>query len=174
MDHPPAITCLAALFTGNLGWQMTVLLDNLNHRLCETLNLGQFATMFCATVDVGYAAIEFAAAGAPSGVLVKRGEGTASLLDGSGLPLGLLPSATYPSRHASLPPGSSLFLVSDGLLEMRGHDGAMLGSAGVSAAACRAVPEPGAGRIVAALVEDLIRRAAAPPQDDLTVICLSR
>lgn len=67
-----------------LAAEPSLLLQNLNHRLCETLGLGQFATMFFATIDLAYAAIEFAAAGAPAGVLVGGAAAPPALLDGSG------------------------------------------------------------------------------------------
>jgi sigma-B regulation protein RsbU (phosphoserine phosphatase) len=158
----------------SLAAEPSLLLENLNLRLCEVLGLGQFVTIFFAALDIGYAAIEFAAAGAPAAVLVGGIDEPPCLLDGSGLPLGLMRSASYPSRHASLPYGSSLFLVSDGVLETRDRDGAMLDAAGFGAVACRTAREGDAARVVAAVVDDFARRVAAPPEDDLTVVCLRR
>jgi sigma-B regulation protein RsbU (phosphoserine phosphatase) len=157
-----------------LAAEPSLLLENLNHRLCETLGLGQFATMFFATIDLAYAAIEFAAAGAPAGVLVGGADAPPALLDGSGLPLGLMRSAAYPSRQASLPRGASRALVSDALMEARDCSGAMLDTAGFTASACRAARAPTAAGIVDALVSDFNQRVCHSPEDDLTVVCVRR
>lgn len=156
----------------SLAAEPSLLLENLNLRLCETLGLGQFATIFFAALDLEYASIEFAAAGAPAAALLGGGDEAPCLLDGSGLPLGLMKSASYPNRHASLPPGSSLFLVSDGLLETRDRSGAILDAAGFAAMARRAARAADASSIVNAVIDDFARRVAGPPEDDLTLVCL--
>jgi sigma-B regulation protein RsbU (phosphoserine phosphatase) len=158
----------------SLAGEPSLLLENLNRRMCETLSLGQFATMFFATIDLAYAAIEFAAAGAPAGVLVEAADAAPALLDGSGLPLGLMRSATYPSRQASLPHGAALILVSDALMEARDCSGAMLDIEGFTASACRAAGAPTAAGIVEALVSDFNQRVCHSPIDDLTVVCIRR
>ncbi len=105
-------------------------------------------------------------------MLVGGPDAPPSLLDGSGLPLGLAAQATYPSRHAALPAGASLVLVSDGLLETRAGGGPMLDDAALSAAACRAAREPSAAGIVNAMLQDFNLRVGGPPQDDLSVVCV--
>ncbi len=157
-----------------LAAEPSLLLENLNQRLCETLSLGQFATIFLATFDLAYAAIEYAAAGTPSGMLLAGGDAPPAPLDGTGLPLGLMASATYPSRHAALPRGASLVLVSDGLLEAHDRGGAMLGMAAFTASASRAARAASATGVVEAVMADFNQSVCKSPEDDLTVVCIRR
>jgi serine phosphatase RsbU (regulator of sigma subunit) len=82
--------------------------------------------------------------------------------------------ATYPSRQAALPPGASLVLVSDPLMEARDCSGAMLDIEGFTAGACRAARAPTATGIAEALVSDFNQCVCHSPIDDLTVVCVRR
>ena len=127
--------------------------------------------MFHAAIDVDDHRMDFAAAGAPAIALVGGGA-PATLLDGSGLPLGLAARARHPCRHAVLPPGCSLFLVSDALLEAPDADGAGPGEAGALALAERCAEEADAAAAVDAIARHYAQRLAGPGEDYLTAICL--
>ena len=102
-------------------WQRTgraeEFLRKLNQRLCEVLPTGQFATMFCATIDFATHSIEYASAGAPPQLYRASRERPFEIISQSSLPLGILPSATYESNAAPFLPGGELILYSDGLIE---------------------------------------------------------
>jgi PAS domain S-box-containing protein len=78
------------------------------------------ATMFCAIVDHAAGTVTYSCAGHPPPVLVTA-EGDCRLLDQArSLPLGVLPAGW--ERHqatAALPPGATLMLYTDGLVERR-------------------------------------------------------
>ncbi|QJE72936.1 response regulator [Aerophototrophica crusticola] len=79
-------------------------LTMLNRPLKDLLPVGQFATCFYAVIDPVEGSLSYAAAGAPSPLLLR--DGTATLLDASGLMLGvsntpLLTSDTLPFPRAA-------------------------------------------------------------------------
>ncbi|HVJ54534.1 MAG TPA: fused response regulator/phosphatase [Aliidongia sp.] len=150
----------------------SVFLATLGLRLYELLEPGLFATMFYAAIDSRRKVMDFAAAGASATVVVDDAGGPSRLLDGSGLPLGITDGARYPCRHAALPSGSSLFLVSDALLETRGADGTARGEAGFVALAERSAHETGAAGAIAAIARDFEQCLSGPAEDDLTAVCM--
>jgi sigma-B regulation protein RsbU (phosphoserine phosphatase) len=136
----------------------------------KVLEPGEFATAFCAIIDFEKGELTYAAACSPAN-LVCNGDGFFPI-DGSGFPIGIVPGATYENRSEPFPPGSALFIYSDGLIE---------------------TPEPPAepvftperltrlldGRrhepaecIVTDIVAELPRSDPDHPNDDLTVVLL--
>ncbi len=78
-------------------------------------------TVFCATIDPATGTIAYSSAGHPPPVLTSD-DSTASLLDQAGsLPLASLPVEHRPEATATLRPGSTLLLYTDGLVERRGR-----------------------------------------------------
>ena len=93
------------------------LLRRLNNRLRAVLPVGQFATMFCATIDFRMQTIEYASAGAPPPLCRRSSKDPFQVLSQPGLPLGILPDVAYESKRAAFCPGGSLVLYTDGLVE---------------------------------------------------------
>ena len=93
------------------------LLRRLNNRLHAVLPLGQFATMFCATIDFGMQTIEYVSAGAPPQLYRKSSEDPFEVISQPGLPLGILPDVAYESQTVAFCPGGGLVLYTDGLVE---------------------------------------------------------
>lgn len=98
-------------------------LEAVNQRLCMLLPIGQFATMLAAVIDAPAGRCVYASAGATSPMYWRKGDRAPSLADSSGLPLGLLPSATYDDRELPLPEDGRLFLYSDAAIEIPVADG---------------------------------------------------
>ena len=65
-------------------------------------------------------------AGHPHPMVIRR-DGTVQLIGDGGLPIGLIPGATYQSVSTVLMPGDRLFLVSDGVTECPDQSGVELG-----------------------------------------------
>lgn len=81
------------------------------------LGIGKHATIFAGCIDSRENTLTYSVgAQLPMPVLVSP-EG-ARLLEGKGKPIGLFPDVTYPSYEIPLPDAFSLFLCSDGVLEM--------------------------------------------------------
>jgi sigma-B regulation protein RsbU (phosphoserine phosphatase) len=145
-------------------------LESLNRRLCPLFAPGQFATIFLAVLDVNRHELRYAAAGYTSPVLGNPG--TNRLLDGSGLPLGIVDTAQYETRQALWDRGQALVLYCDALPEARDAAGAMLGESGARKFCAQAMLEASAECVVAALERTI--QGAAAPHDDLTLICVMR
>jgi anti-sigma regulatory factor (Ser/Thr protein kinase) len=77
-------------------------------------------SVFCAVIDPGAATVTYSAAGHPPAILVTADGGYSLLDQTSALPLAVLPAAA-PRKQASapLPPGATLVLYTDGLVERR-------------------------------------------------------
>ena len=77
------------------------------------------STVFCGVVDPAAATLRYSSAGHPPAVLVDE-QGRWQLLEGArGVPLAVLEGVDRPEAQVSLPPGSTLLLYTDGLVERR-------------------------------------------------------
>jgi len=93
------------------------LLSRLNIRLHAVLPAGQFATMFCATIDFHMQTIEYASAGAPPQLYRRSSETPFEVISQPSLPLGIVQEAAYESQTVAFHPGGGLVLYTDGLVE---------------------------------------------------------
>lgn len=93
-------------------------LGQANGFLCEMLQPGQFATMFCGVLDFAAEKLRYAAAASPANLLLSTGVEDRFLpIDGTGFPLGMISDAAYENHELPFAPGSLLFLFSDALIE---------------------------------------------------------
>ncbi|MCK2215781.1 SpoIIE family protein phosphatase [Actinomadura sp. ATCC 31491] len=78
-------------------------------------------TVFCAVLDPATGRLDYSSAGHPPGVLtVPGGDGAGRLLDeGRSLPLAVRVGRPRPRATCAMPPGSTLLLYTDGLVERR-------------------------------------------------------
>lgn len=94
------------------------ILQETNTFLKLNLQTGQFATMYCAEIDFSANSLVFASASAPPALLKVAGTRDGYRpLPASGYPLGVLANARFESIRVPFPPGSSLMLYSDALIE---------------------------------------------------------
>ncbi len=146
-----------------------------NRRLCGLLPCGQFATMLTGVIDPAAGLFHYASAGSTAPMMWHPGDEAPRLGDGSGLPLGLLASASYDSRRLPMPPGARLFLYSDAAIEIPigGEDShEVLDEYGLATLFARRLQEPDDDALLSGLLGDL--RATGPIDDDLTALLLTR
>ena len=93
------------------------LLQRLNARLGEVLPVGQFATMFCVTIDFKKQTMVYASAGAPPQLYREASDSPFDILCEPSLPLGIAADAAYESKTVPFKAGGTLVLYSDGLVE---------------------------------------------------------
>lgn len=153
-----------------LAGDPSMFLQNLGERLNRMLSPGQFATMFHAVMDIGKRRLDFAAAGSPPPALIAGAE--SCLLDGSGLPLGILPDTSYPGCSVAMPPGATLLLASDAIVDAPDPQGTGLLPAAFLSLARHAAQKADAAAAAAIIVGEFERRQVGPAADDLTVVCL--
>lgn len=153
-------------------------LAKLSDSLNRLLPMGQFATFFYGILDVTTRRLDYAAAGSPGpifGVAPATGGAVApeamTVLETSGHFLGLLPGATYQNRSVDLPPGASLVLYSDVLLEAGEEDGTALYEEGLVALVAETLGTEKGGRLQFLLDGFFARtKASRPLDDDLTAV----
>jgi phosphoserine phosphatase RsbU/P len=102
----------------------------LNRMMIEDVQVEQYFTMAYAEIDMLNGQVQLVQAGHPHPILMRRGGPIVPLGDG-GLPIGLIPGATYQSVLTVLLPGDRLFLVSDGVTECPDLDDQELGTEGL-------------------------------------------
>lgn len=145
-------------------------LTMLNRPLKDLLPVGQFATCFYVVIDPVEGTLSYAAAGAPSPLLISGGRTT--LLDASGLMLGVSNTPLLTSDTIPFPPGSSLLMYSDAMTEAVDRNGHLLGEDGLVRLADEALTK-GEGRLKR-LLASFDSVVARPLADDLTAICVTR
>jgi serine phosphatase RsbU (regulator of sigma subunit)/FixJ family two-component response regulator/anti-sigma regulatory factor (Ser/Thr protein kinase) len=89
-------------------------------RLVQSLNPGRMATLLYMVLEPDGRAAVFANAGHPPPVLVGADFETALLEGTRGVPLGVLPYASFEQSDVRLAPASTVVLYTDGLVEERG------------------------------------------------------
>lgn len=146
------------------------LLNVLGVSLRQLLGRGQFATMFAAVVDCAMQEITWSGAGTPPPVLFRGGR--AEFLDTRGVPLGLSAKPAHENRRTSFPPGSSLLVYSDALIEAQGFDDKMLGNEGLLDMVRQSLD--GQGYLaIEPMLDEFYSWAKLPIEDDLTIIHLA-
>lgn len=90
--------------------------NRLNSLLEERAPAERFATAVLAILDQASGTVTFASAGHNPCLLV-RASGEVEHLDRTGLPLGLLPDASYTAGRCELTPGDTLVVYTDGITE---------------------------------------------------------
>ncbi|ODM42215.1 PP2C family protein-serine/threonine phosphatase [Cereibacter johrii] len=115
---------------GHDSWPPEILAARLNRMMIADLGVEQYFTMAYAEIDLRSGALALVQAGHPHPV-VLRADGRGELLGQGGLPVGLLPDATFERSETRLLPGDRLFLLSDGVTECPDPSGHELGEAGL-------------------------------------------
>jgi len=148
-----------------------VVLSETNDIVCDDIEEGRFATVFLCRLEPHRHSMVYAGAGHESYLL--HGSGESTVLESTGLPLGLVRDRPIASAPAvTLQPGELVLLVSDGTFESVSADGKLFGLERVLDVV-RANRHLSAAEIVATLC-----RAAqefgnhAPQKDDMTVVVI--
>jgi len=90
-------------------------------RLITEMERGKMATLIYAVIDADWTQLRFAGAGHPPPLVLGGDGGAEYLWDGRSTPLGVGGPGTYEEGTATLEPGSTLALYTDGLIEVRGE-----------------------------------------------------
>ncbi|MGA8366201.1 MAG: SpoIIE family protein phosphatase [Candidatus Acidiferrales bacterium] len=109
-------TMLQGALSGmTLGAEPARVFQHINGFMCQHADAGRYATLFFGILD-RKGNLEYFNAGHPSPLLLRRGGVTPLYTEGS-VPVGLVPETTYPPARATLKPGDTLVLFSDGVTE---------------------------------------------------------
>ncbi|MDA8231531.1 MAG: fused response regulator/phosphatase [Magnetospirillum sp.] len=146
-------------------------LADLNRDLVDLLPPGQFATALFAIVDVGAGICRYARAASPPPLLIVGDQ--ARYLEESAPPIGAFREAEFSSATVAFPPGSTLLLFSDALVESLDPSGAAIDEEAVRDWAVTAT-RAGKTSLVETVLENFHRHLPGPPPDDLTVVAVHR
>ncbi|MCX7097937.1 MAG: SpoIIE family protein phosphatase [Methylococcales bacterium] len=101
--------------------------ENLNQQFqTDTTNILYF-TMIYGVIDTKNQTIDLCQAGHPNPIYLQTGKPARFIVDG-GLPVGIIPEASYESEHLKFGIGDRLFLYSDGITECESPTGEMFGA----------------------------------------------
>lgn len=150
------------------------ILAEINRLMSEDLiKLEMFITVGCAWIAPDRSTIRFASAGHPA-ILLLRQNGQWEELAGNGMPIGVLANCSYEGSSATLLPGDTLLLYTDGIAEAMDPEGQMFDIPGIQQSLCH-LPASASQTIVLNLLSAVDTFAAhAPPSDDRTAIAIVR
>ena len=142
-----------------------------NDVVVEEIALGKFVTMVYAVLDPKTGELACANAGHPPFRLV-RPDGGVQALPGPGLALGIDAGQAYEEERISLPPGASVVLFTDGVIETR-RDGELYGEGRLDAFLAAAVNAGlSAQELADTLVADCRAFGGGELDDDCAIVCL--
>jgi sigma-B regulation protein RsbU (phosphoserine phosphatase) len=147
------------------------MMARLNKLLYRNTSAAEFATVFYAVLDMESGAVRFSNAGHEFPFLVT--DGSASLIEESGVVLGCLEEFDYVERDCHVPAGGSLVVYTDGVTDSESRGGDYYG-----AHRLRSVLERNgqlsARDVCRRVIEDVRAFGDGENQDDLTVVVLKR
>ncbi len=104
--------------------------ETLNRLVLDEMETEHYFTLLLADVNMHSGEVVFAQAGHPHPIL-QRKDGSVITIGDGGLPVGLIPGATFSQTSVKLNPGDRLLIQSDGITECTAPDGAMLNDEGL-------------------------------------------
>jgi serine phosphatase RsbU (regulator of sigma subunit)/anti-sigma regulatory factor (Ser/Thr protein kinase) len=146
-------------------------LERANDLLFPEIPAAMFVTCLYGVLDPNTGSFEYANAG-HNLPYVARPDGTAELR-ATGMPLGLMPEMSYEEKHATLAPGETILLHSDGLAEAHNADRGMFGFPRIKQVMHN---RPGGSELIDALLDELdtFTGAGWEQEDDITLVVLRR
>ena len=104
--------------------------EHLNQLVLDEMETEHYFTLLLADVDLASGRVRMAQAGHPH-PLVQRRDGTITQSGPGGLPVGLVPGASYDEFETVLAPGDRLMIFSDGIVECPSPSGDLLAEEGL-------------------------------------------
>jgi serine phosphatase RsbU (regulator of sigma subunit) len=144
-------------------------LTRTNEVIVDEIGGGKFITMLYALVDPRTRLVACASAGHPSAKIV-RPDGSVVPLAGRGLALGIEPDQEYEAERATLEPGSTIVLYTDGVVEAR-RDGKLYGEERLDRVLARGGGLP-PQELAESILADCRSFAGGDLGDDCAVLCL--
>jgi serine phosphatase RsbU (regulator of sigma subunit)/anti-sigma regulatory factor (Ser/Thr protein kinase) len=148
-----------------------VVLERVNEHLCPDMPEKMFVTCLYGVLDPGTGHLRFANAGHDL-PYVKTADGVVELR-ARGMPLGLMPGMDYEEKEATLEPGDSVLLHSDGVVEAHDPERDMFGFPRLKETMARGV---GGQELIDRVLGDLeaFTGSDAEQEDDITMVTLQR
>jgi serine phosphatase RsbU (regulator of sigma subunit)/anti-sigma regulatory factor (Ser/Thr protein kinase) len=142
-----------------------------NEVLCPDIPANMFVTCLCAIFDPATGHLVFANAG-HNLPYVTTSDGVEEV-EARGMPLGLMPGMDYEETAITLPPGSSMMIYSDGLVEAHNPNGEMYGFPQLKATLSACDDQPALLDCLLAHLETFVG-PSWEQEDDVTLVVLAR
>lgn len=132
-----------------------------------------FVTALAGIIDAETGVVQFVNAGHDAPLRLVSGQGPEPLDSDGGPPLCVWEDFDYPLETATLAPGDTLLIATDGVTEARSPDGGLFGGARLNDLFADGPPEDGPGAAIER-IRKAVRayEAGGEPTDDLTVLAL--
>jgi serine phosphatase RsbU (regulator of sigma subunit)/anti-sigma regulatory factor (Ser/Thr protein kinase) len=146
-------------------------LERVNEHLCPDMPEKMFVTCLYGVLDPGSGLLRFANAGHDL-PYVRTADGVVELR-ARGMPLGLMRGMSYEEKEATLQPGDSVLLHSDGVLEAHDNERDMFGAPRLKETMGRG---PGGQEMIEHVLSSLAAFTGpdAEQEDDITMVTLQR
>ncbi|HST51007.1 MAG TPA: SpoIIE family protein phosphatase [Pyrinomonadaceae bacterium] len=154
-----------------VGLPLNQLVERVSRVFCESTLSTHYATLVCGRADER-GAVELCNAGHLPPLLLRGGRAT--LIEATGLPVGIFCNEQFTSERFTMEPGDTLFIFTDGLSESRDRSGEEYSAERLSRLLCMHHELLPAALIGACLGDLKDFRAGTPAHDDLTVMALRR
>ncbi|MFQ5662949.1 MAG: SpoIIE family protein phosphatase [Terriglobia bacterium] len=157
-------------FAMTLGQEPASVFTHVNHFICARSKMERYATLFFGILDSG-GRLEFINAGHPPPLRVHAGR-VEPVFPAESLPLGLMPEAEFATASATLDPGDTLVLFTDGINEAVDPQDEEFGLERLRAVVARHATA-GVEELQAAILNAVGEYTRGAPQaDDLTLLIL--
>lgn len=149
------------------------LTERVNESVYATSSSTRYSTLFCGVVDARRQKLTYVNAGQCPPLILRRDErASIERLSASGVPVGLLPSASYTQETAALRPGDVVVCFSDGISEATNAQGEIWQETEIEDVLLRA-RDLTASEITQRIVAAADRYAGQAEQaDDMTIVTL--
>ncbi|MCA1633264.1 MAG: SpoIIE family protein phosphatase [Acidobacteria bacterium] len=155
----------------SVGLPLNQLVERASRVFCESTLPAHYATLVCGRADCS-GELEICNAGHLPPLLVRGGD--VSVIEATGLPLGVFCNERFTTDHVRLSQGDALLLYTDGLSESQNFSGEEYGRDRLFKLVGER-PALAPAELVAACLKDLSAfRAGMPGTDDLTILALRR
>jgi serine phosphatase RsbU (regulator of sigma subunit) len=146
--------------------------ERLHRQILQASEATRFVTLFLGLLDPATGRLEYVNAGHnPPWLLVP--DGAPETLAATGLPLGLIPGATYAAASTVVPPGGILCVYSDGISEAAAGD-ELYGDERLLASLRRRATEAAADQLEGILTDLRAFLGSARADDDMTLLLVRR
>jgi sigma-B regulation protein RsbU (phosphoserine phosphatase) len=146
------------------------MLSAVNLSLAERRIEAQFVSLIYAVWDDEHRTLQVANSGLPRPVLVHEGKN--SIIEATGLPLGLFDDASYDEFRFKMKPGDMFVFFSDGILDARNRQGELFGRGRVEKIIAECADQS-ADSVVASLFKAVAEHSAGVETfDDQTVLAI--
>lgn len=154
-----------------VGLPLKQLVERASRIFCESTLSTHYATLVCGRADKE-GMVEVCNAGHLPPLLLRGGDAT--LVEATGLPLGIFCNEQFETSRFPMQRGDTLFLFTDGLSESRDHAGAEYSRERLLRLLC-VQQELLPGALIDACLRDLTDfRAGVPGHDDMSIMALRR